>query len=80
MRGVPIAVIIKTASLLQDTGNLYASWPHKLNIGLRGFVPIFEGSLLFALTPENFVISIRIKWWVDINQVDASVGKLLELL
>src|SRR5271157_1179753 len=32
--GVPVAVIIETACLLQNPRHLHAAWPHEFNVGL----------------------------------------------
>ena len=74
MRGVPIAMIIKAAGVFENAGELVASGPHKVDVCLRAGVPILESPLFPCLTPKYFVIPIAVKWWVDVNQVDALVG------
>src|SRR5688500_16656577 len=41
---------------------------------------ILEGSFLFTFSPKDFVIAIRVKRWVYVNQVNRSIRQLLELL
>ena len=80
MAGVPIAVIVKAASLLQNPRQLGATGPHELDIRPRRFVAILKGSLLFGFPPENFVGPVGIERRVDINKVDARIGQLFQLL
>jgi hypothetical protein len=78
--GVPIAVVIETPSLFEDSRQFHALWAHELDIGLRGFVPVLECSLLFCLSPEHFVVTIRVERRVNVNKVYAGVRKFLELV
>jgi hypothetical protein len=43
-------------------------------------VAIIKGPLLFRLAPEDLVIPIGIEWRINVDEVDAGVGQLLELL
>src|ERR1035438_6500139 len=78
--GVPIAVKIKAASLLENSRQLDATGPHELDISSRRLVAILKGSLLFRLAPEYLVGPVGIKRRIDINEVDAAIGQLLQLL
>ena len=40
---------------------------------------IFERSLFLGLAPEDFVIAIGVEGRIDVDQIDAGVGELLEL-
>ncbi len=39
-------------------------------------MPICERAFLFCLSPEDFVVAVRIERRVDVNQIDARVGQL----
>jgi hypothetical protein len=80
MAGVPVAVIVKAAGLFENARQLDAAGPHELDVGLRGFVPVVKGPLLFRLAPEDLVIPIGIEGRIDVDEVDAGIGQLLELL
>ena len=41
---------------------------------------IFERAFLFGFAPEDFVIAVRVEWRVDVDQIDARVRKLAQLL
>jgi len=41
---------------------------------------ILEAAFLLRFAPEHFVIAIRVERRVDINQIDAGVGKLPKLI
>jgi len=80
MAGVPVAVVIETASLFQYPRNFDAARTHELDVCLRGFVPVFKGPLLLRLAPEDFIGAVGVERRVNINQIDASVGQLPELI
>ena len=79
MAGVPIAVEVKAAGLFENARQLDAAGPHELDVSLRGFMPVVKGPLLFRLAPENLVIPIGIERRINVDEVDAGVGQLLEL-
>ena len=37
-------------------------------------------AFLFGLAPEDFVVAVRVEWRVDVNQIDARIGKLAQLI
>ena len=80
MAGVPIAVEVKAAGLFENARQLDAAGPHELDVSLRGFMPVVKRPLLFRLAPEDFVIPIGIKGRIDVDEIDAGIGQLLELL
>jgi|SRR5580704_5332706 hypothetical protein len=80
MRGVPVAVIIETAGSLQDAGYLNTPRAHEIYVGLGRCMPIFECALFFRLTPEYFIIAIGVKRGVDVNKINAAVGKFAQLI
>ena len=51
-----------------------------IDVDLRGSVPIFEAALLLGLAPKNFVVAIRVERRVDVNQIDARLRQLTELV
>ncbi len=77
--GVPVAVVIKTAGLFEDTGELDAARAHVVNVSLGGFVAVFKGALLLGLAPKDFVVAIGVEGRVNVNEVNAGVGQLGEL-
>ena len=79
MRGVPVAVVVEAAGLLEDAGELDAAGPHVVDVGLRGGVAVFEGPLLLGLAPEDFVVAVGVERRIDVDQVDAGIGQLGEL-
>ncbi len=79
MRGVPVAMIIKTAGLFQDARQFHATRAHVVNVGFGGFVAVIKGALLFCFAPENFVVAVGVERRVDVNEINASRGKFLEL-
>src|SRR4051812_40333906 len=70
MAGVPVAVIVETAGLLQDAMEFHATRNHEVDVGSRRFVPILEGPLLLRRPPEDLVIAIRVEWRIDVDEVD----------
>ena len=46
--GVPIAVVIKTAGLFEDAGELHAARAHVVNVSLGVLVAVFKGALLLV--------------------------------
>src|ERR1039458_3566921 len=80
MAGVPVAVIVKAASLLENPRQLHAAGAHELDVSLRGFMAVVKGPLLLRLAPEDFVIPIGIEGRVNVDEVDAGIRQLLELL
>jgi len=54
--------------------------PPSSAIRLCGFVTVGERTLLFGLAPEDLVIAIRVEGRVQIDQVNARVRELLQLL
>ena len=43
------------------------------------FVAVLEGALLLRLAPEDFVVAVGVERRVNVDQVNAGVGQLLEL-
>jgi hypothetical protein len=41
-------------------------------------VAILEGPLLLGFAPEDLVIPIRVEWWVDVDEIHASVRQRLK--
>ena len=80
MAGVPIAVIVKAAGLIENPRQLDASGAHKFDVGLRGFMAVVKGAFLLRLAPEDLVIPIGVEGRINVDEVDAGVGQLLELL
>ena len=61
MRRLPVAVVVEAAGFLEDAGELDAAGTHVVDVGRRGGVAVFEGSLFLGLAPEDFVVAIRIE-------------------
>ena len=43
-------------------------------------VAVFEAAFLFRLAPEDFVVAVRVERRVDVDQIDAVIGQLPQLL
>jgi len=43
-------------------------------------VPIFEAALLFRLAPKDFVVTVRVERRVDVNQINAAIRQLPQLI
>jgi hypothetical protein len=43
-------------------------------------MPIGERTLLFRFAPKDFVVSVRVEWRVDVDQIDARLRQLAELI
>ena len=79
MGGVPVAVVVEAAGLFEDAGQLFATRPHVINVSLGVLVPVFKRTLLLGLAPEDFVVAVGVEGRVDVDEIDAGVGELLEL-
>jgi hypothetical protein len=53
---------------------------HVLDVRFGRFVAVCERTLLFRLAPEDFVITVRVERRVDIDQIDAALRQLAQLL
>ena len=80
MAGVPIAMQIEAAGFFEYPRQFHAAGAHELDVGSRGFMAIFKGALLLRLAPENLVGPVGVKGRVDVDEVNAGVGQLSELL
>src|ERR1017187_4031980 len=74
MRGVPVAVVVEAAGLLEDTGHFDAARAHELNVSLGAAVAVLEGALLLGLAPEDFVVAVGVEGRVNVDEVHAGVG------
>jgi len=45
---------------------------------IRG-VTVLEGPLLPGITPEDFIVAIRVEWGVDVDHIDAGIGQFPQL-
>ncbi len=77
MAGVPVAVIVEAARLLQHPSQFHAARAHELNVGLGGLVAVFEGALFFGLAPEHLVIAVGVERRIDVDQVNRGVRQFL---
>jgi hypothetical protein len=41
---------------------------------------VLKGAFLFCFPPKHFIVSVRVKRWVYVNQIDAGVGERLEFV
>ena len=80
MAGVPVAVIIKAAGLFEDARQLFAARAHVVNVSRGGFVAVVKPPLLAGLRPEDFVVAVGIERRVNVFQIHAGIGQLLELV
>jgi hypothetical protein len=80
MGGVPVTMIIEAACLLKDSGQFNTAGPHEVNIGLCAGMAVLETTLLLGLPPEYFVVAVGVEWWINVDQVNAGIRQLLELL
>ena len=46
--GVPVAVVVEAAGLLEDAGQFHAARAHEVDVGLRAGVAVLEGALLLS--------------------------------
>src|SRR2546428_13828329 len=51
--GVPVAVVVEAAGLLEHAGQLDRARPHEFDGRLGRFVPVLERPLLLGLAPEH---------------------------
>lgn len=77
---VIVAVVVETPCGLEDAGEFHAARPHVVDVRLCALVPVVEGPLLLALPPEDLVVAITVEGRVDIDQIDALLGELRQLL
>ena len=73
-------MVVEGARLLEDAGQFDAPGPHVVDVRLRGGVAVLERPLLLRLAPEDFVVSVGVERRVDVDQVDAGIGQVLQLL
>ena len=78
--GVPVAVIVEGAGGLKNTAQLDTAGAHEINVGLGALVAILKGPLLLGLAPEDLVVAVGVERRVNVNEIDAMLGQLLELL
>ena len=76
---MPVAVVVEAAGFLEDAGELDAAGTHVVDVGRRGGVAVFEGSLFLRLAPEDFVVAVGVERRIDVDQVNAVIGQLGEL-
>jgi len=82
--GVPVAVVIKAASLFEDAGQLHAARAHVVNVTPDVLVAVFKGALLLGLAPDCAsqaltVVAVGVEGRVNVNQIHAGIGQLGEL-
>ena len=80
MRGVPVAVVVEAAGLLEHAGQFDAPRAHVVDVSLGALVPVLEGALFLGLASEDFVVAVRVEGWVDVDEIDAGGGQLAELV
>ena len=62
---------------------MFATGPHVINVSPGVLVPVFKGTLLLGLAPEDFVVAVGVEGWVDVDQVHArgrELGELFEVV
>ena len=77
---VPVAMVVEGAGFLEDACELEAAGPHEFDVGLGGGVSVLEGPAFAGLAPEDFVVAVGIEGGIDVDEVDAGVGKLAEVV
>ena len=80
MRGVPVAVVVEAAGLFEHAGQFHAARAHVVDIGAGAVVAVLKCALLLGLASEDFVVAVRVKGRVDVDEIDALRGELLELV
>ena len=80
MRGVPVAVVVEAAGLLEDAGEFDAAGAHVVDVGTGALVAVLKGALLLRLAPKHLVVAVRVERRVYVDEVHAGGGELLELL
>jgi len=73
-------VAVETPGFLEHAMQFDAARAHVLDVCLGRFVAIFEAAFLLRLAPEDFVVAVRIEWRVDVDQIDARVRELPQLI
>src|SRR5215210_3487592 len=76
----PRPVTAEAAGGLEDAGEFDAAGPHVVDVGLGAGVAVLEGPLLLGLAPEDLVVAVGVERRVDVDQVDAAVGQVPQLL
>ena len=78
--GVPVAVVVEGAGGFEDAVEFDAAGSHEFDIGLGGGVAVFEGAFFFGFAPEDLVVAVGVEGRVDVDEVQAMVGELGELV
>jgi hypothetical protein len=78
--GMPIAVIVEASSWLENTRQLDHSGSHEVDVCLRRFVAVVKRSSLPFLLPKDFVAAAGVEWRVDVDEINAAIGKTLQLV
>jgi len=80
MTGVPIAVIVEGAGGFENTVQLHTTRAHEIDIGAGAGVTVLEGPLFLGLAPEDLIGSVGVEGWINIDQIHALIGELVELI
>src|SRR6266516_3477788 len=59
---------------------LDTAWAHVIDVGLGGGMSIFKAAPLFRFAPKHLVVAVRIKWRVDVAQIDARCWEFSQLI
>ena len=59
--GVPVAVVVEAAGLLEHAGQLDATRAHVVDVGGRGGVAVLERPLFLGLAPEDLVVAVAVE-------------------
>ena len=78
--GVPVTVVVKAAGFLEHAMQLDAARPHILDVSLGRFVTVCEAAFLLRLAPKHLVIAVRVERRVDVDQIEARLGQLTQLI
>jgi hypothetical protein len=77
MRGVPVAMVVEAARLLQHAIQFLTPGKHVVDVRLRGLVPVLKGSFLLGLAPKHFVITVGVERRVYVDQVNTGRREFL---
>ena len=77
---MPVAVVIEAAGLFEHAGQFHAARPHVVDVRLRAGMAVLKGPLLLRLSPKDLVVAVAVEGRVDVDQVDAALRQLRQLL
>ncbi|MBN1508156.1 MAG: hypothetical protein JW955_14995 [Sedimentisphaerales bacterium] len=59
--GMPVAVVVEGAGLLEDSAELDATGAHEVDVSGGGGVTVFKSAFLLCLAPEDLIVAIGVE-------------------